>query len=77
MRRPVGACEGRRWSTLRGDRGVSSIEKGDGGVSPRSRLEKRRNIDFFLNSCGDSVAMMLPRTPLCVMNTLVQQTSSC
>lgn len=25
------------------------IRKGDGGVSPRSRLEKRRNIDTFFD----------------------------
>lgn len=36
------------------------MRNGDGGASPRSRLEKRRNIDFFLESgCGDSSAIIL------------------
>lgn len=29
------------------------MRKGEGGVSPRSRLEKRRNIDTFFDSAWD------------------------
>ena len=61
-----GAVEARR--NLLGDLGYSSMRNGEaGGVSPRSRLEKRRNIDFFLNSdvCGDNVSMVSAVTPLC------------
>lgn len=60
----VGACEGCRCSLLgdrgTGDRKPSFMRKGDGGVSPRSRRENRRKMDFFLdNNCGDSVAMIV------------------
>ena len=41
------------------------MEKGDGGVLPRSRLEKRRSIDVFLDSCGNSTAIILLDAPLC------------
>jgi len=60
-----GAVEARR--SLLGDLGYSSSRNGEaGGVSPRSRLENRRNIDLFLNSdvCGDSVSMVSSVTPL-------------
>lgn len=60
----AGAYEGLRWSLL-GERGMGEripwfMRKGEGGVSPRSRLEKRRNSDFFLDSAwGDSAAIMV------------------
>ena len=51
-----------------GERRPSFMRKGDGGVSPRSRLEKRRNIDFFLESgCGDSRAIIFSITPLAIL----------
>jgi hypothetical protein len=60
-----GAYERFRCSLL-GDRGTTGdripwfMRNGDGGVSPRSRLEKRRNIDTFLDSaCCDSVAIIV------------------
>lgn len=60
-----GAVEARR--NLLGDLGYSSMRKGDaGGVSSRSLLEKRRNIDLFLKDgvCGDNVSMVSVFTPL-------------
>jgi hypothetical protein len=82
VRRLVGACEGRRCSLLGdcglgdcrcgdrilGERRPSLIRNGDGGVSPRSRLEKRRNIDFFLDSgCGVSRAIIFSIAPLAIL----------
>lgn len=79
VRRKDGACEGRRCNLL-GDCGLgdcklgeyerrpSFIRKGDGGASPRSRLEKRRNSDFFLESgCGDSRAIVFSITPPAIL----------
>jgi len=60
----AGAYDGFRCSLL-GERGMGEripwfMRKGEGGVSPRSRLEKRRNSDFFLDSAwGDSAAIMV------------------
>lgn len=59
VRRPTGAgawerlrcsLRGARWT---GGRMPWFMRKGDGGVSPRSRLEKRRNIDTFFDSAWD------------------------
>lgn len=69
----AGAYEGLRCSLL-GDRGPPGdripwfMRNGDGGLSPLCRLEKRRNMDTFLdNACGVSLAMVVHvlLTPLC------------
>lgn len=74
----AGAYEGLRCSLL-GDRGPPGdriawfMRNGDGGLSPRCRLEKRRNMDTFLdNACGASVAMVIQvqSTPLCQLFTI-------
>lgn len=66
----AGAYEGLRCSLL-GDRGPPGdrspwfMRNGDGGLSPRCRLEKRRNMDTFLdNACGVSVAMVVYVQPI-------------